>query len=122
MEERNIREAIWANYDEIQKEIKSIGENDETYEIKLEERDKIRNELLKLEQLRNDREIKNMQFEIDKKNEFIRNLITIGTFSINFIGCVYLTIKSFDFDKESTMTSTMGRGILSNFMPKLFKK
>ena len=55
-----------------------------------------------------------MQFEIDKKNEFIRNLITIGTFSINFIGCVYFTIKSFDFDKESTMTSTMGRGILSN--------
>lgn len=122
MEERNIREAIWANYDEIQREIKSIGENDDTYEIKLEERDKIRNELLKLEQLRNDREIKNMQFEIDKKNEFIRNLITIGTFSINFIGCVYFTIKSFDFDKESTMTSTMGRGILSNFMPKLFKK
>lgn len=122
MEERNIREAIWANYDEIQKEIKSIGENDDNYEIKLEERDKIRNELLKLEQLKNDREIKNMQFEIDKKNEFIRNLITIGTFSINFISCVYFTIKSFDFDKESTMTSTMGRGILSNFMPKLFKK
>lgn len=122
MEERNIREAIWANYDEIQKEIKCIGENDDTYEIKLEERDKIRNELLKLEQLRNDREIKNIQFEIDKKNEFIRNLITIGTFSINFISCVYFTIKSFDFDKESTMTSTMGRGILSNFMPKLFKK
>ena len=59
MEERNIREAIWANYDEIQKEIKSIGGNDDTYEIKLEERDKIRHELLKLEQLRNDREIKN---------------------------------------------------------------
>ena len=57
MEERNIREAIWANYDEIQKEIKSIGGNDDTYQIKLEERDKIRNELLKLEQLRKEREI-----------------------------------------------------------------
>ena len=33
MEERNIREAIWANYDEIQKEIKCIGGNDDTYEI-----------------------------------------------------------------------------------------
>ena len=122
MEEKNIREALWANYDSIESEIKKISSGDETYEIKLEERDKIRNELLKLEQLKNDREIKNMQFEIDKKNEFIRNLITIGTFSINFIGCVYFTCKSFDFDKQSTMTSTMGRGILSNFMPKLFKK
>ena len=122
MEEKNIREALWANYNAIEKEINEMNGNDENYEIKLEERDKIRNELLKLEQLTNDKQIKHLQFEIDKKNEFIRNLITIGTFSVNFIGCVYFTFKSFDFDKQSTMTSTMGRGILSNFMPKLFKK
>lgn len=122
MEEKNIREALWANYNAIEKEINEMNGNGENYEIKLEERDKIRNELLKLEQLTNDKQIKHLQFEIDKKNEFIRNLITIGTFSVNFIGCVYFTFKSFDFDKQSTMTSTMGRGILSNFMPKLFKK
>ena len=49
----NIEEALWKDYGELGDLISVMGNDDERKRGVLEERDKIRNELLKLEQSRN---------------------------------------------------------------------
>lgn len=120
---KTVKEALWQNYNDVEKQIKSLEtDKNENYEMLLDERDKLRNELIKLEQLRQEETIKTKQLEFEKQSEFIRNGITIATFSINLLVCVGMAVKTFKFDNTSTVTSTMGRGILNNFIPKLFRR
>ena len=52
----------------------------------------------------------------------IRNGITIGTFVITSGISIYAISKTFKFDQVGTITSTLGRNILSGVVPKLGKK
>lgn len=117
-----VEEALWKNFEDVETQIKSVNVESEQYNTLLDERDKLRNQLIKIKQLELDEKIKNNQLEFEKENEFIKNGIAIGTFSINLLVCVGMAIKTFKFDTTSTVTSTMGRGILNNFIPKLFKR
>ena len=56
--DNNIEEALWKDYNALGDLIAVMGNDDEKKRGVLEERDKIRNELLKLEQSKNDIRIK----------------------------------------------------------------
>ena len=43
-------------------------------------------------------------------------------FGVSTLLSLYAIIRTFNFDQESTVTSTLGRNILNNVVPKLFKK
>lgn len=119
-----IKEALWANYEDVNKQIKELdmSSTDSNYQNLFEERDRLRNELLKLEQLEQEKHIQISKMQIEQRNELIRNGITVGTFAINLIACIGIAMKTFKFDQTSTITSTMGRNALSNFIPKLFRR
>ena len=102
------------------------------YEL-LEERDKIRNEIIKLEQSILDAEVKKAQLEAEAKSKAaqieaenkrdkIRNRITVGTFVVSTMFSAYAVFKTFKFDKEATITSTLGRNILNSAIPKMFRR
>ena len=118
----NIEEALWKDYGELGDLISVMGNDDERKRGVLEERDKIRNELLKLEQSRNEMRIKREEINAEDEREKIRNRITIVTFGISTAISLYAIVKTFRFDQDSTVTSTLGRNILNSFIPKLFKK
>jgi hypothetical protein len=68
-----LKEALWNDYNEnsaILNEL-TIGSNE--CKIYLEQNDKIMNELIKVEQIELDREIKYKQLESDRLNEMIKN-------------------------------------------------
>ena len=88
----NIEEALWKDYGELGDLISVMGNDDERKRGVLEERDKI------------------------------RNRITIVTFGISTAISLYAIVKTFRFDQDSTVTSTLGRNILNSVIPKLFKK
>ena len=70
---KKLKEALWNDYNEnsaILNEL-SIGSNE--CKIYLEQNDKIMNELIKVEQMELDREIKYKQLESDRLNEMIKN-------------------------------------------------
>lgn len=116
------KETLWADYKAVSEKIENLDVKDEGYELLLEERDKIRNELIKLEQANLDVELKKSQIEAEDKREKIRNGITIGTFAITTGVSIWTVIKTFNFDRDATITSTLGRTSISNAVSKLFKR
>ena len=116
------KETLWADYSKVSKQIDSLDIKDERYETLLEERDKIRNELIKLDTASMDVEVKKLQIEAENKREKIRNGINIRTFFVTTTVGVLTVIKTFAFDEDNTMTSTLGRSSISNVVSKLFRR
>ena len=118
----NIEKALWQNYNDVNDCIKGLDKESIEYKEALEERDKVRNELIKLEQINKDTNVKISQIESENKREKIRNGITIGTFVVSTGVSVYAIAKTFKFDQVATVTSTLGRNILNGVVPKMLKR
>ena len=130
---KRIKETLWADYDAVSTKINTCESNNENYKTLLDERDKIRNELIKLEQsdieakskrqqLEAEAKIKEAQITAENKRELIRNGITIATFIVTTMVSVAAIDKTFKFDEEGTFTSTLGKSILNGIIPKPFKR
>ena len=129
-----IKKTLWSDYDKVSNQINDVTDvNNDKYKLLLEERDKVRNELIKLEQTKIEADLKKQQLETEVKNkeaqikaedqrESVRNKITIGTFLVTTGISVYAIIRTFKFDETGTVTSTLGRNILTSAMPKMFKR
>ena len=117
-----IKEALWKDYKTISDLIDEMDAKSERYQAALEERDKLRNELIKLQQIELERETKLSQIESENQREKIRNGITIGTFVVTTGVSVYAIAKTFKFDQVATVTSTLGRNILNGVVPKMLKR
>lgn len=120
-----LKQTLKADYERVSKQIESLEIKDEKYELLLEERDKVRNELLKVEQANMEASMKKSQMEAENNREKIRNGITIGTFIVTTGVSVWTVLKTFRFDEDSTITSTLGRNSLNNVvsnMTKWFKR
>lgn len=127
-----IEEALWNDYNDAKSKLDGLPLDDKKAEVLVKERDNIRNELieydksvkeleLKKQLSENDVKLKSKQLTTEQKNELIRNGITIGTFLISTTVSIFTIVKTFRFDEESSVTSTMGRGVLNGVVPKLFK-
>lgn len=119
---KETKETLWADYNKVSKQIEELDVKDENYELLLEERDKLRNELIKLDTANMEIELKRDQIKAEDKREKIRNCITITTFSVTTLVSVCSIVKTFKFDEGATVTSTLGRNILSSVVPKMFKR
>lgn len=120
---KKIEEALWSDYNDVSNLIKGIDtKQTDLYKATLEERDKIRNEMIKLKQIQQEKNMSDSKIESENIRDKVRNRITLITFSITTIVSVYAMIRTFKFDQGSTVTSTLGRGILNGFIPKLSKR
>lgn len=63
-------------------------------------------------------ELKTSELENDKKDRFVRNLITVVTVGAPLAVTIWGTYVTLNFEKEGTVTTIPGR----NFINKLFKK
>lgn len=115
-------DTLWKDYEEIDEKIKVINTDDDRYKMLLEEKDKLRNELIKFEQFKLETDLKKGQIEAEDKREKTRNIITLGTFAVTTSVGIWTVLKTFRFDQESTITSTLGRNSISNVVSKMFKK
>ena len=103
---------LLADLKNAESKIENLNTND-NHEKWLLERDRIRNELIKLEQI-----------ESENKRERNRNIINCVTFGVSFLGGLWAVLASFEFDTDRTLTSTNGRNIVTNFVSKtlMFKR
>ena len=116
-----IEDALWQDYKNASDLINdlNISDNVESYRVATEDRDKIRNELIKLEQMKNEKETQNEQIKSESKKDLIKNVLSIVTFGVTTGVSIYTIIKTFKFDQASTVTSTLGRNALNGVIPKL---
>lgn len=119
---KNLENALWKDYNDLSDIITCMDKDDENKKGLLEERDKLRQELLKLEISRNESKVKEKEITAENGRELIRNRISIITFAISTGLSLYAISRTFKFDQESTVTSTLGRGILNNVIPRMFKR
>ena len=114
--------------DEIDK-LKKMQLGDEEYEKTVNGVTKLIgsvNDMDKLEQERKakelDREIetdlKLKQLRDEQTDRYIRNGITIGCALLTALVTVWGTKASFEFEKEGTITTIMGRGFINKLLPK----
>lgn len=115
-------EALWNDYNDVTEKLTVIDSGDDRYKTLLDERDKLRNELIRLEQVKMETDMKKSEIEAEDKREKTRNMITIGTFTISTGIGLWTVLKTFKFDETSTVTSTLGRNSITNVVSKLFKK
>jgi len=115
-----IEEALWQDYENAGDRISGLDvEKTESLKVALEDRDKIRNELIKIEQMKIEEELEGERIKSDSKKDIIRNAISVITFGVTTGVSVYTIIKTFKFDQASTVTSTLGRNVLNGVIPKL---
>lgn len=87
---------------------------------RLQELEEERNE--KIISRKNEEDFKNEQLKFEKKKEWIRNGITIGTTVFSTAVLIWGTIGTWGFDAKHTTTSTQGRGWLNMLYPKWLKQ
>lgn len=117
-----IESTLWDNYEAVNQLIVKTDIDKDEYKVLLEERDKIRNELINIDQFDQEIDVKISQIECDNMKDKIRNGINIGTFIITTGVSIYAISKTFKFDQVATITSTLGRNILNGVVPKMGKR
>ena len=65
-----------------------------------------------------DTDIKLAQMEEDKKDRFVRNLISVAGILIPTAVTIWGTFKTLKFEQEGTVTTIMGRGFINKLLPK----
>lgn len=118
------RELLMNDYNQINDLIKDLRtcNADKTVIAEMEgQKESIRAELVKLESVTTDAKMKKAEIEANDKRSKIGNYITIGTFVISTGVTIWAVLKTFKFDQEGTVTSTLGRGILGSILPKTKK-
>jgi len=115
------KDLLMKNYKNIDDTI-SILDKENPLRVELEkEKRNIINDLVKIESVIAEKEMKEKTLEAEDKREKIRNKITLGTFGVTTAVSIWAVLKTFRFDETGTVTSTLGRGILNNIVPR-FKK
>ena len=95
--ENNIENALWKDYNDLGDIMKVIGENNEQKSDILDERDRIRQELIRLEQSKNEIRVKRDEIDAENKREQVRNRITMITFGVSTGLSLYAIIMTFYF-------------------------
>lgn len=65
-----------------------------------------------------DRELKLKQMSEERKDRFIKNSITVGTFVITTGVTIWGVLASFKFEEEGSITTILGRGLINKLLPK----
>ena len=99
----------------------------EKLEIERAERLEIRTAERELKQLQLDADLhhrnveqslKERQMESERRDQLIRNCIAAAGIIIPSFITIWGTYKSFEFEKEGTITTIMGRGFINKLLPK----
>lgn len=65
-----------------------------------------------------DQDFKLKQIDEERKDRFVRNCIAAATVAIPSVITIWGTVKSFEFEKEGTITTTVGRSFMARLFPK----
>ncbi len=108
---------------------KVIDVKSEKHDEIIERKDKILNDIIKCDSIELEQKSKKEELEALNKREKHSNIINIVLTVGSLLVTVWSTCTTLDFDREHTITSTAGRGIIQNgvlafnkMVEKLFKR
>ena len=107
--------------EEIKSELKSLKgmtPGSEEYKATVDGITKLTDRSIELEKIDVETDHKKHQFKDDKIDKIVRNCLTAAGILIPSLITVWGTFKSFEFEKEGTVTTIMGRGFVNKLLPK----
>ena len=116
MKQKQLDEQIKSREADIEMKRKQLDEQIKSRETDIEMKEKQLKEQIKTREL--DVELRQKQFEVETKDQFIKNLITIGSYVLPAVLTVWGTYKTLKFEETGTITTAMGRGFINKLLPK----
>lgn len=65
-----------------------------------------------------DIELRTKQMEEERQNRLLSNVLVAAGIIVPSLITIWGTLKSFEFEKEGTVTTIMGRGFINKLLPK----
>ena len=73
---------------------------------------------MQLEKQKTENELKEKEMEAERKDRLIKNGIAAAGVVLPICVTVWGTLKSFEFERDGTITTIMGRGFINKLLPK----
>lgn len=106
-------------------DLKKMELGSETYKVTVDGLTKLVDRAIELEKIDveqnenyENRQVELSKIEDDRKDRFVRNVLTGAGIIIPTAVTIWGTIKSINFEKEGTITTIMGRGFIQKLLPK----
>lgn len=106
-------------------DLKKMELGSETYKTMVDGLTKLVDRAIELEKIDveqneayENRQVELSKIEDDRKDRWVRNILTGASIVIPTAVTVWGTIKSINFEKEGTITTIMGRGFIQKLLPK----
>lgn len=113
---------------EIESEFEKLNEMEigtEKYKVTVDGLVKLIEKAIDIEKIETEVESKNAdmafktkQMEDENKDRFVKNVIAVAGIIVPVGVTIWGTLASFDFEKEGTVTTIMGRGFINKLLPK----
>lgn len=114
-EDMKYLEGLTPGTDEYLKAAKGIGELvDRAVELKKSDIEA----KVQLEKQKAEKELREKEMEEERKDRLIKNCIAAAGVVLPICVTVWGTLKSFEFEREGTITTIMGRGFINKLLPK----
>ena len=83
------------------------------------EMEKVNNDCTDKTEIReNEQALKKQQFEDEKRDRFIKNIISVAGIALPLLVTIWGTKVSLKFEEQGTFTTIMGRGFINKLLPK----
>ena len=111
------------------KQLKGIDVGTEEYKLTVEGVTKLMDRAIEIEKLENEQvdkhnlaiaeeQFRNGQIKREERDRLIKDCISVASLIVNVGLVVWGTVKSFEFEREGTITTIMGRGFINKLLPK----
>lgn len=80
--------------------------------------DKLMAKKIELEKVKNEQLAREQQFEDEKKDRLIKNVISVASIVLPLAVTIWGVKVSLKFEEEGTFTTIMGRGFIQKLLPK----
>lgn len=119
-------------YDEMETEFEALRDKEpgsDEHKAVLDELVKLMDRAIEMEKVNNDcndktevreneQALKKQQFEDEKRDRLIKNIISVAGIALPLLVTIWGTKVSLKFEEEGTFTTIMGRGFINKLLPK----
>lgn len=99
-------------------ELKGVRSGTDEYKTGMNNVTQLVDRAIEMEKIHTDRELRLKQMEDEQKDRLVKNYIAVAGIVIPSAITIWGTLKSFEFEKEGTITTMMGRGFINKLFPK----
>lgn len=125
----NVKDLLTKEIEELIKSLEGMKKGSEEYKTtvdaiarltdKMNDMDRIDYEYWdKKETREKDNELKLKQLKSERNDRIVKNCLTLLSFAGGIALTIWGTKASFEFEKEGSITTIMGRGFINNLLPK----